>query len=55
MDLKFDTIVRNVVISKKKNDGDITNSHRDGFGVDKEVTLIAPLKNNLNAYRVATV
>jgi hypothetical protein len=50
-------IIRNIVISKtKRTDPDIANrSGRDGFGVDKEVTLIAPLKNNLNAYRVATV
>lgn len=53
----LDTIVRNVVISKtKRTDPDIANrSGRDGFGVDRQVTLIAPLKNNLNAYRVATV
>lgn len=53
----LNTIVRNVVISKtKRTDPDIANrSGRDGFGVDRQVTLIAPLKNNLNAYRVATV
>ena len=53
----LDTIVRNITISKtKRTDPDIANrSGRDGFGVDRQVTLIAPLKNNLNAYRVATV
>ena len=54
---KINGLLRNVVLTKQDRvDGDITNrSYRDGFGVDKEVTLIAPLKNNLNAYRVATV
>ncbi|OPX60573.1 MAG: hypothetical protein A4E25_00341 [Methanobacterium sp. PtaB.Bin024] len=54
---QFNGIIRNVTISRRKrSDGEITNRYyRDGFGVDKEVTLIAPLKNNLNAYRVATV
>jgi hypothetical protein len=55
--LQANTLIRNVVLTKQDRvDGEITNrSYRDGFGVDKEVTLIAPLKNNLNAYRVATV
>lgn len=53
----LDTIVRNVTISKvKRSDADITNrAFEESFKVDRNVSLVFPLKNDLRAYRVASV
>lgn len=49
------TIIKNVVFSNnKRTESKITERYyRDGFGVDKQVTLVVPLTHDLRAYRVA--
>ncbi len=60
LDNSFNGLIRELTLSNTaRPDNDAvaraTRPEGHGFGVDRQVTLIAPLKNNLNAYRVATV
>lgn len=58
--LQANTIFKNVTFSKPiRQDTDITNRNNrnisgSGFMVDKEITLIAPLKTSLRAWKVKT-